>query len=289
MPDNREGVVPGRVRPAPIERHEMPAVFGPSPLPSVSHVERVRSDSVRFVTDPDAAADLVPHWFQLPQRPAVSVTSFRYRGIDYLGGGGYNVVSVTIDVVHPDVDGAPRRAPFGLVMWESAGMPVVAGREYMGHAKLVAEVPDPDDDGSTVRFGCLEGGVELVRASVTGRTPLPGEQLERLRRDMSDLWTFGWKYIQGPAGSIDADYPTAALTRHVYERASSGFGALEFCDAAATAAPVSGRIAAALRALPVVELRPAFSWSGSMHIDRAATRRLASRDRAAASTSTEGS
>lgn len=276
MPDNLEGVVPGRVRPAAVERHEMPAVFGPSPLPSVSHVERVRSDSVRFITDPDAAADLVPHWFHLPQRPAVSVTSFQYGGIDYLAGGGYNVVSVTIDVVHPDVDGSPKRAPFGLVMWESAGMPVIAGREYMGHAKLVADVPDPENDGSTVRFRCLEGGADLVRASVTARTPLALEQLERLRRDQTDLWTFGWKYIQGPAGSIDADYPTAALTRHVYDHASSGVGTVEFCAAPATTAPVSGRIAEALGALPVLELRPAFSWSGSMQIDRASTRRLAS-------------
>jgi hypothetical protein len=266
----------------------MPAVFGPSSLPAVSHVERVRSGSVRFVTDAAVAASLVPHWFDVPDRPVVSVTSFAYEGVDYLAGGGYNVVAVTVEVLHRDPGGSERRAPYGLVMWESEGMPVIAGREGMGHAKLVGDVPLPDDDGQRLRFSCQEGGAELVRATIGDRTPVPEDQLERLRRDASEMWTFGWKYIQGPCGTVDADYPTALLTRHHFAEAGIGVGTVTFCQPDPSAAPLSGRIVAALRRLPVVEERPAFLWSGSMHIDRAATRRLRTANGPDPSRSTRG-
>src|SRR5258708_6001109 len=78
-------------------RYEMPTVFGPSLIPSLSVWGQVEMVSLSFVSDRSAVAALVPPGIDIvTERPAVTVSRMTYRDVDYLAGGGYNEVTVGV-------------------------------------------------------------------------------------------------------------------------------------------------------------------------------------------------
>jgi acetoacetate decarboxylase len=251
----------------------MPAVFGPSLLPDVSRVPEVHVVSVGFETTRDAAARLVPKYFAVPERAIMSLSRITYMGVDYLGGRPYSELLLMVNVVYDGADGTIS-GPYMPVLWVSDVNAILAGREFMGHAKLYGELPPIAETPTSRSFDCSEYGAPLVHAEAFNLQPIVGDSLGALRLSTAEAYALGWKYIPGADGTPDADYPTRLTMRWDYQRAWSGESRLEFLRPTATEAPVSSRIMSVLAELPVKQMRRSFVGSGSCEIDRAATTRL---------------
>jgi acetoacetate decarboxylase len=259
----------------PQTRYDMPVLFGPSPMPDMTHVPRAEAIVIPFETTREAAARLLPRHFRVADKPTVSVSRIDYHDVDYLGGRGYREVVISVAA---SFDGAGGRidAAYAPVLWVSEVAALIGGREYMGLAKLPAEMDEVAVQDDVRHFACTEYGASLISGEVRGMTALSGEKLERLRRGASEVRTFGWKYIPSAAGVPDTDYPLINSMRWDYERAWSGDGHVTFHDPDARAAPLSSRVLAVLRELPNLGWRRAFVGEGRAIIDRTATRRLLS-------------
>jgi hypothetical protein len=257
----------------PQPRYDMPVLFGPSPMPDETHVPRAEAIVIPFETSREAAARLLPRHFRVADRPIVSVSRIDYHGVDYLGGRGYREVVISVAATF---DGARDHieAAFAPVLWVSEVAALIGGREYMGLAKLPAEMNDVQAQEAVRRFDCAEYGAPLISGEVRGMTALTGDKLQRIKQGASEVRTFGWKYIPSASGFPDADYPLVNSMRWDYERAWSGDGQVTFHDPDQQAAPLSSRVLAVLRELPILSWRRAFVGEGRAVIDRVATRRL---------------
>ena len=257
----------------PQTRYDMPVLFGPSPMPDKTHVLRAEAIVIPFETTREAAARLLPRHFRVADKPVVSVSRIDYHGVDYLGGRGYREIVISVAASF-DEEGGRIDAAFAPVLWVSEVAALIGGREYMGLAKLPAEMDDVQAQDNVRRFGCTEYGAPLISGEVRGMTALAGEKLERVRQGASEVRTFGWKYIPSATGAPDADYPLINSMRWDYEHAWSGDGRVTFHEPDAQAAPLSSRVLAALREVPILGWRRAFVGEGRALIDRTATRRL---------------
>lgn len=258
-------------------RHDMPVVFGPSHLGARTTFTEKRSITHRFRTDPATVAPLIPYHFGLSDPATVTVASTMQIGVDWLAGRNYHNVRVSVDVEARDA-GEVLRGPYHLVDWESDPRPVIAGREYLGIAKIVGEIPEHERDGDSAAFECYEYGTRLLRVEVSNLQPVGADVVHR-RNSRGDTVTFGWKYIPGPGGTVDADYPVKMVSRGQVDAMWAGDGAAVFDLPSWQECPISARIVGTLATLPVLEELPAtVAVSSGGVLDRAASTRLDRRE-----------
>ena len=254
-------------------RYDMPALFGPSLMPDQSRVALAEAVIIPFETTADAAARLLPRFFELTERPIVTVSRIDYHDVDYLGGRGYREVVISVGAVYTG-PGPRMEAAFAPVMWVSEVAALIGGREYMGFGKLPGEMGPMFASDTRRAFRCAEYGNTLLEGEADALRPLTDEALAKVNRGAAEVNTFGWKFIPGCGGEADVDYPLVNSMRWRYERAWSGAGRLTLHCPDAKAAPMSSRVMAALAQIPVKEYRRAFVGEGSAIIDRSATRKL---------------
>ena len=260
-----------------IPRHDMPAMFGPSLMPEVSIVPEIHAAVVSWETDRQAAAALIPAYFDIAEKAVVSLSRMTYRGVDYLGGRDYHELILSINAVY-DCAGVRIEAPYMPVLWVSEVYAIVAGREYMGYAKIHGDLPEVKSGDGSCAFECFEYGTRLLGAELSDLRPLSTDAMARVRKSMEDVSALGWKYIPGPGGTIDADYPTELINHFDYREGWTGEGRVILETPSWKEAPFSSRILSAMAKLPIREYRRAFMGIGSCRVDRAATRRLAKPD-----------
>src|SRR6266850_7189396 len=97
-------------------RYDMPAMFGPSPVPERTYVPRASAFVLSFRTSHDAAESLVPQYFEVPESPLVSVSHMTYRSVDYLGGRDYNEVVISVGASHKG-ESETIEGAFAVVLW----------------------------------------------------------------------------------------------------------------------------------------------------------------------------
>jgi hypothetical protein len=237
--------------PQPGRRYDMPAVFGSPEMAGQIKFREIRDIAHSFRSDPAALEALVPYHFSVADSAKVTVSSSMNLGVDWLGGRDYNVARVMVEV-ETDYAGERVRAPYHLVLWETDPHPVIAGREFQGYAKIPGEIPDHELGDETAAFECFEYGNRLLRVDVSDVTPVIDEV------GKAGEWiSFGWKYIPGPGGAIDADYPTRLVGYSEVLAMSTGVSTLSFDSPTWELCPFSARIVETLAALPVLEVAPA--------------------------------
>jgi len=254
-------------------RYDMPVVFGPSQLGGRATYASRRAISYSFRTDPAALEPLIPYHFSLAEPATVTLHSSMLIGVDWLANRNYHTARVSAQVEARD-RGQVLRGPFHLVDWESEPRAVIAGREYLGMAKIVGEIPEHEQDGDTAAFECYEYGTRLLRVEVSNLRQVTDEELER-RNDGGDFVTLGWKYIPGPGGTVDADYPVKMVSRGRVDGMWTGAGSAVFDQPTWEQCPVSARIMQTLVGLPVLEsLSATVVVATGGILDRAASARL---------------
>ncbi len=251
----------------------MPAAYGPTQLPDTSSYSHIVSVAIPFVSEREAVAALVPHYFEVPENPVVTVTHQQLCGVDYLAGRQYNVVAVTAGVVYRGPN-ETINAPVHLALWENDANSIVAGREFLGNPKLFAHIPDAVPHGTGVSFHCREYEGLLLSGRTFDMQPLEGERLQKAAAGVARTPTLGWKYIPAPGGGVDADYPVRVETELELAAMAIGQGEVTWGDPAWEAAPISARIIKRLRQLPIVEYKRAVTLSGPARLCRGAAARL---------------
>lgn len=258
---------------SPLQRYDMPVVFGPSIVPDKTRIPDASACVLSFRTSIEAARSLVPDYFTVPEEPVVTVAHMAYRDVDYLGGRGYNEIVVSLSARYDDGVEAVDAA-FALVLWVDQIGALIAGREYMGLPKLAAVIPDLEMEGARARFSCREYESLLLEAAVEQLDSLPADKLAKVNARAGEVRTLAWKYIPSPGGGADLDYPILNVMRWNYKRAWSGSGALRFHAPSSQDAPLSSPAMRVLAELPRLGAARVFLGTGEAIIDRTATRRL---------------
>jgi acetoacetate decarboxylase len=252
------------VRVSEAESYFMPVVFGPiRPHPAGTFTDVFRLGTV-YETDRDAMAALLPEPFEPADDPYVSVWGVRYRGVNFLAGGGYNAVGVNLAVVF-NGKSETLYGQFPVVIWENHMTPVIRGRELLGLPKLLADIPDPVEDDDRVAFHVTEDAASLVSFSVFDVRAL--DDLHELEEQAREPW-FAWRYYPAVNG-VGSVFSRPQLVNNEADL-SAGWectGEIEYGDAGAFRNPVTKDIVAGLHTLPVREYVRAFRTQGtSAHI-----------------------
>ncbi|WP_340317984.1 acetoacetate decarboxylase family protein [Rhizorhabdus argentea] len=255
-------------------RYDMPALFGPSSVPDKTVIEDAHAIVLSAPISRDAAETLLPNQFRSPDAPVLSLAYVQYNDVDYLGGRGYNEIVVTVSAIHEGNDGTIAAA-YAPVLWVNKAGALIAGREFMGLPKLLGNIPDSVEVEGGYRFSCFEEDALLLQGEATDLAPLAAPALDRVNARAGEVRTFGWKYIPGPNGSCDVDYPLVNVMRWNYRTAATGRGALTFAKPSGSDAPFSEAAIATLRGVPLQGEIRAFYGRGEATIDRQATRRIA--------------
>ena len=255
------------------QRYDMPPVFGPSPVPNKTVVEDARVLALSFTTDKSIAEPLVPAFFTVPEDPLVTISHVHYPEVDYLGGRGYNEIVCSISAIATE-GGKTLQAAFAPILWVNEVGALMAGREYMGLAKLSGVIPDLALSGDGARYNFSEYDAYLMSAQTGPLTTLGQDVIDKLNSRAEEVRTFGWKYIPSPELGADVSYPLVNVMRWRYQKAWSGTGDIRFFAVDKKAAPFSHQIIKRLAELPVKGDIRAFMGQGTATIDREATRRL---------------
>jgi hypothetical protein len=95
-----------------------------------------------------------------------------------------------------------------------------------------------------------------------------------MREAMGTLRALTWKYIPGPNGTVDANYPISYTQEVDFDELLMGTGEVEWASPTAEQAPISWRIPAVLSQLPVRRYLPAVGGSGPARLLRSTVERL---------------
>ena len=171
-------------------------------------------------------------------------------------------------------------APYPVVIWVNEVPSMLSGREFLGFPKLYAEIPQLTEEGDRIGFSASEYGNKFLDGHVRLTKKCSDSTLAKIQA-AANPYSFGWKYVAGPGGTVDADYATLFRMEWQYKEAWHAEGEVNFIVGTPRELPLSGPSVRALAALPVVARKPAFAVKATATIYRDAIRRLESMDRTA--------
>ncbi|MFH5926309.1 acetoacetate decarboxylase family protein [Roseomonas xinghualingensis] len=243
-------------------RYRMPVGFGPFPGPrqipsgkpsDLTQSPKRRIASVRYLTDEEAAARLLPPGFTLDGEPVVTVEMHHMTEIDWLAGRGYAMFGIRLPVRYRGQHDEGR-GQFLTVLWENLADPIISGREELGFAKLWCDIPEPRVSGGSWHYtanwlGFTFAEVELHDLTDDTRPPPAAQDL------------FHYKYVpSNEPGVADAAYATVVPAHNpnlTVERRLSGQGSVTFHAGRWEDLPTLHHIVSSLEALPILEPRGA--------------------------------
>jgi acetoacetate decarboxylase len=252
----------------------MPAHFG-GDLFDTTYRARQRATmlSVSFETDRAELERYMPEELEL-RIPEVQVALNQLTGINWLGGGHYNLVMVSVPArfngKKDHVDAA-----YPLVVWENRTAPILTGREQTGVPKIFADIEDlhvyQPHYATSVSY---EGNTFLTMTFEAGG-PITGKELERMKVQIKSLDLIGWRYIPKVGG------PGADLSQFIYfpqwmdvEKVHTGKGNLQWTELGVMQNPRQHHIIKALASLPVTKKGQALLAEGEVILDTTQARVL---------------
>ena len=216
---------------------------------------------IAYRTDRELLQKLLPPGF-IAQDPAViSICFAQCRGIDYLAGGGYNLVCVDADVVF---EGKRDRAEgsYALVLWMDKFYPILLGRELLGAAKLMAEEKKKKRMDGTVTFYAAEEGTRLLEGKLWDFREKTEKEIQDMEEAGKGKCWLGYKYFPAvDLNGADVSYATYLPTQNVTKKAWFATGEFEFKgNIQWEEAPLSYHVANVLSSLPILEYTGAEAW-----------------------------
>ena len=240
----------------PTNKYSMPAHFlGEGRDPDVPRPMLEYGDctgvSIVYDTDLDALSKYIPESFEI-LAPRLIISFVGSRQINWMGGGYYNLVDVSVPAKYIGNDKGLYGA-YSLVIWEDKTEPIIGGREGSGMPKIFGDIEE-------LR---MLNGVYSTNVSYYGRTFLDIEirnireatEEELAQRNASkDFYAFGWRYIPNCAGKPGAaiSHATAYPQRSTVSKLWYGDGKVEWTKLAYEQHPTQAHIISALAGLPVL-------------------------------------
>ena len=226
-----------------------------------AHYNENRRYKVSYRTDRDMVQKLLPPGYIAKDPAIISICFAECRGIDYMAGGGYNLVCVDVDV---EFKGKRDYAEgsYALVLWMDKFYPILLGRELLGAAKLMAEVPDAQKLDGEVRFYAAEEGTRLLEGKLWNLKEKTQEEIDAgIKAGEGKSW-LGYKHFPAvDLNGADVSYATYLPTENVIKKAWKAEGEFHFIgDIDWKRAPLSWNVANTLSKLPVLEYTGAEAW-----------------------------
>jgi acetoacetate decarboxylase len=251
----------------PKRQYQMPAHFGQR-LPGKASAEYldVTTMAVSYLTDPDKLVRHLPSPFEVGRAPRITVFYSMNREVEWLAGGSYNLLGVNAEVrFNGKVDRI--EGTFCLVLWEDDTDPILSGRELQGIPKIYADIEDHSVLRGVWRTSASHRGHKIVGMSIQDLQPIPTEQVERARRDLSATNWMGWKYVPntgrpGAAVSHATLFPSSMSPRQAW----TGKGEVEWERLTWEQNPTQAHIVNALRELPILEYGEGFVSKGASNL-----------------------
>jgi hypothetical protein len=249
--------------------YRMPRVFGALPGPrnvpkDKQHLPNNQTStlvSVTALTDAALLAQLLPPDCDLDGEPLITVTGTYLENIGWLGGHGYNILSVNFRIAHESKSQGRLVGGFTPVLWENLADPILTGREELGFAKLFADIPMPRALGGGYTCQAGWGGFRFFDMTVED---LVGASLDL---PAPTIGQFHYKFIPttGAQDRTDVGYleyapPGLMVTGYgglVPTSRKVGTGRLRFHHARWEDVPFQYPILNALADLPIHEVRAA--------------------------------
>ncbi len=177
----------------------MPVSFGEVPYQPVAVYGDVWTLAAMYITDRDALSALLPTPFEPADEPLVTVFYQKCNKVDFLVGGGYNLMGVNLAAVfngrHDHIQGN-----YAAVLWENNTIPITLGRELLGAPKVYGDIPDPFRIGDDWRVQTSHNGRLLLELSIRNAQPLAGAALDLVRAGANATPWMGWRYLPAPDG-----------------------------------------------------------------------------------------
>jgi len=239
----------------PTNKYTMPAHFsGKGHDPNEPRPMIVYGDctglSVTYETDMEALSQYVPESFEITV-PYLIVTFIGSRQINWMGGGYYNLVDVSVPAKYIGNEKG-LTGIYSLVIWEDKTEPILGGREGSGMPKVFGDIEE-------LR---MLNGKYSTNVSYYGRTFLDIElkntreaTVDELnaRNASKDYFVFGWRYIPNCAGKPGAalSHATCYPQRSTVSKLWFGEGKIQWNKLTYEQHPTQMHIIAALADLPI--------------------------------------
>jgi len=259
----------------------MPAHFGPpawaQPWPDPAgeaHYNDVTTIAIRYLTDGVQLRQYLPHPYQLDGPPVVTVTYSMNRGINWLAGGQYNIVGLTVRATYL---GERDRVSgdYALVLWENLTDPILTGREIQGIPKIYGDIEDHRTFNGVMGTSLSSRGKTLLEIEAADLTEMEPTALEQLRAHGADGRLLGWKYIPNETASRPVvSYATEFPVSTRYSQAWSATGRLQWHPQVWAENPTQAHIVNAMHSLPVESIVSCTVTKGSKILHSGQVRRL---------------
>lgn len=242
----------------------MPAHFGgfecPGPEAALYYRDAV-SITFEYTTDENQLENYVPEGFEL-LRPELNISYSQFREIDWMAGGGYNLVQVSVPArfngKRDQVEGQ-----FILVVWENKTWPILGGREETGIPKIYADIEDLHIIQPNYYTSVSYEGNTFLHLEMLEARPVEGQLLSKMQASAATINALGWRYIP-KVGSPGADlsqptlYPQEAEVHSVW----AGAGNVKWIPLSWEQNPGQWHIIKALAELPMFEISPVIMSKG---------------------------
>ncbi len=254
--------------------YNMPAHFGGTegpPRPAPYH--DVTSISIFYETDGEALAQYIPEAFQLTE-PVISIQCAFSRGIDWMNGGSYSLISIQVPVAY--VHGRERMdGYYALVIWENKATPIISGREQSGMPKTFANIEDYHQVGDRVFTNASYEGRTFLEIDFQKTAKMNAEELSLFNQKYGKVNWFGWRYIpnigrSGAALSHATVFPQEAPCTAGWR----GNGTVRWQALTPEQHPTQAHIIRALSQLPIRAYRDCAMTLGSLILRNDTARQL---------------
>jgi len=254
--------------------YSMPAHFGghegPARALSYGDVTTIR---ISYETDAELLAHNVPEDFEITQG-IVTVAYAMCREVDWMAGGGYSLISVSVPVAY-DRAGQRIEGQYILVIWENKTCPILGGRETTGIPKVFADIEEHHQLLDRAFTNASYEGREFLRVGFQRKQQIPPEALATMSQTHGQLNQLGWRYIPnigGPGAALSHAtlYPVDIAIRSGW----LGEGRVDWQTLTWEQHPTQAHIINALARLPVNGYRDCAMTHGSQVLRLDLARRL---------------
>ena len=244
--------------------YRMPAHFGGYAYqPAELCYHDVVNMTFTYTTDADRLSEYIPEGFEL-LKPELSIGFAQCREIDWMAGGSYNLIGVSVPVrfsgKRDRIEGS-----FTLAIWENKTVPILGGREETGVPKIYADIEDLhilQDKRFTV--ASFEGN-SFLRLEMTVEGQMDDAQMSRLRS--ASVNGLNWRYIPKVGGpGADLCQPVLYPQRLEAELGWQGSGAVQWTIPRYEQHPSQAHIIKALAELPLLEMSTVTMTKGSIFL-----------------------
>jgi acetoacetate decarboxylase len=252
----------------------MPVHFGGDTF-DTSYRARQRATmlAVTFETERAELERYVPEELEL-LAPEVQVAFNQLTEINWLGGGKYNLVLVSVPArfngKKDHVDAA-----YPLVVWENRTAPILTGREQTGVPKIFADIEDLHVFRPHYATSVSYEGNTFLSMQFEAGSPMTGKDLELAKSQFRPLDLIGWRYIP----KVGA--PGADLSQFIHfpqwmelEKAYGGKGTLQWTELSVMQNPRQHHIIKALASLPEKKMVQSVLAEGEVVLDTTKARVL---------------